>query len=385
MAKPIRIMPCLDMRNGRVVKGVHFVNIQDAGDPVACAKAYCDAGADELALLDITATVEKRKTMCEVVRAVAAVTTIPFTVGGGITDVAGAAAVLESGADRISTSSAAFRNPSVIEEMVKAFGPDRVTVAIDVDRNEKMPSGYEVYIKRAERTGKLNGWEAGVRKEEGDAVGWVKIYRKDWEHPFIHEVYFKEVAQYRKDGALTDFWARSPRFQLKKVAISQGFRLCFPDELGGMPYTSDELPDAMAGREEINVTPASAKQPEPQTDDTIPEAPENFIDDIPGSQEPAPKKPAVSANPDDRQAFLQELRPLMATKRDMIYAFANNNADCLDDEAIQYVHDLDIIAEKHFRKTGQHPIDFMESVQKRLAKAVGESRAQKAREAVPVF
>jgi phage recombination protein Bet len=246
-------------------------------------------------------------------------------------------------------------------------------------------TGYEVYIKRAERTGKLNGWEAGVRKEEGDAVGWVKIYRKDWEHPFIHEVYFKEVAQYRKDGALTDFWARSPRFQLKKVAISQGFRLCFPDELGGMPYTSDELPDAMAGREEINVTPASAKQPEPQTDDTIPEAPENFIDDIPGSQEPAPQKPAASHNSDDRQAFLQELRPLMATKRDMIYAFANNNADCLDDEAIQYVHDLDIIAEKHFRKTGQHPIDFMESVQKRLAKAVGESRAQKAREAVPVF
>jgi imidazole glycerol-phosphate synthase subunit HisF len=162
MAKPIRIMPCLDMRNGRVVKGVHFVNIQDAGDPVACAKAYCDAGADELALLDITATVEKRKTMCEVVRAVAAVTTIPFTVGGGITDVAGAAAVLESGADRISTSSAAFRNPSVIEEMVKAFGPDRVTVAIDVDRNEKMPSGYEVYI------------DGGRTATGTDAVEWGK-------------------------------------------------------------------------------------------------------------------------------------------------------------------------------------------------------------------
>ncbi len=155
-------MPCLDMRNGRVVKGVHFVNIQDAGDPVACAKAYCDAGADELALLDITATVEKRKTMCEVVRAVAAVTTIPFTVGGGITDVAGAAAVLESGADRISTSSAAFRNPSVIEEMVKAFGPDRVTVAIDVDRNEKMPSGYEVYI------------DGGRTATGTDAVEWGK-------------------------------------------------------------------------------------------------------------------------------------------------------------------------------------------------------------------
>ncbi len=162
MAKPIRIMPCLDMQNGRVVKGVHFVNIKDAGDPAACARAYCEAGADELALLDITATIEKRKTMCDVVRAVAAVTTVPFTVGGGIADVAGAAAVLEAGADRISTSSAAFRNPSVISEMVREFGPDRVTVAIDVDQNKKMPSGYEVYI------------DGGRTPTGADAVEWGK-------------------------------------------------------------------------------------------------------------------------------------------------------------------------------------------------------------------
>jgi cyclase len=134
------------MQNGRVVKGVHFVDIKDAGDPVECAKAYCAAGADELALLDITATVEGRQTMLDVVNRVAEVTTVPFTVGGGIASVASAAAVLQAGADKVSTSSAAFRNPEVIGEMVKEFGGDKVTVAIDVDQNDALPSGYEVYI-----------------------------------------------------------------------------------------------------------------------------------------------------------------------------------------------------------------------------------------------
>ena len=138
MAEQISIMPCLDMQDGRVVKGVHFVDIRDAGDPVECAAAYCKAGADELALLDITATIEGRGTMLDVVRRVAEVATIPFTVGGGISDVASAAAVLEAGADKVSTSSAAFRRPEVIAEMVREFGPDKVTVAIDARRNKEM-------------------------------------------------------------------------------------------------------------------------------------------------------------------------------------------------------------------------------------------------------
>jgi cyclase len=99
------------MQNGRVVKGVHFVDIRDAGDPVECAKAYCLAGADELALLDITATIENRPTMLDVVKRVAQAATVPFTVGGGIADVASAAQVLSAGADKISISSAAFRRP----------------------------------------------------------------------------------------------------------------------------------------------------------------------------------------------------------------------------------------------------------------------------------
>ena len=162
MDRQISIMPCLDMQNGRVVKGVHFVEICDAGDPVECAKAYCRAGADELALLDITATVENRSTMLEVVKNVADVTTTPFTVGGGISDVASAAAVLKAGANKISTSSAAFRRPEIIREMMAEFGPEKVTVAIDVDMNESMPSGYEVYV------------DGGRTATGADAIEWAK-------------------------------------------------------------------------------------------------------------------------------------------------------------------------------------------------------------------
>jgi len=155
-------MPCLDMQNGRVVKGVHFVDIRDAGDPVECAMAYCKAGADELALLDITATVENRTTMLDVVKKVAEVATVPFTVGGGIRDAASAAAVIEAGADKVSVSSAAFRKPNIIQQMVAEFGPDKVTVAIDVDRNESLPSGYEVYI------------DGGRTATGADAIEWAK-------------------------------------------------------------------------------------------------------------------------------------------------------------------------------------------------------------------
>jgi len=162
MGQQISIMPCMDMQDGRVVKGVHFVDIKDAGDPVQCAQAYCQAGADELALLDIVATVEGRGTMLDVVSRVAEVATVPFTVGGGISDAASAGAVLAAGADKVSTSSAAFRRPEVIAEMIKEFGPDKITVAIDVDQNAAMPSGYEVYI------------DGGRTATGADAIEWAK-------------------------------------------------------------------------------------------------------------------------------------------------------------------------------------------------------------------
>lgn len=162
MTNLVKIMPCLDMQNGRVVKGVHFVNIRDAADPVESAKAYCQAGADELALLDITATVEGRTTMLEVVRRVAEVTTVPFTVGGGIKDVESATQVIRAGANKVSTSSASFRRPQVIAEMVREFGSERVTVAIDADRNPALESGYEVYV------------DGGRTATGADAVEWAK-------------------------------------------------------------------------------------------------------------------------------------------------------------------------------------------------------------------
>ena len=140
MSKPLVIMPCLDMIAGRVVKGVNFVDIKDAGDPVECCRAYCEAGADELAMLDITATVEKRKTLVEVTKKVAEAATVPFTMGGGIKSLADAEAVLNAGADKFSTSSAAFRNPEMIGEMVAEFGADKVTVAVDVAQSAAMPS-----------------------------------------------------------------------------------------------------------------------------------------------------------------------------------------------------------------------------------------------------
>ena len=162
MAKQLVIMPCLDMIAGRVVKGVRFVDIKDAGDPVACCQAYCAAGADELAMLDITATLESRKTLLEVTRKVADVVTVPFTMGGGISSVQSAEEVLKAGANKISTSSAVFRKPQLVAEMVKEFGPKTVTVAIDVLQNPAMPSGYEVYI------------DGGHTATGKDAIEWAK-------------------------------------------------------------------------------------------------------------------------------------------------------------------------------------------------------------------
>lgn len=126
-----RIIPCLDVKDGRTVKGVNFVDLKDAGDPVELAWQYAGQGADELVFLDITATHEKRKTTIDMVRAVARQLNIPFTIGGGITTIADAEALLNAGADKISINSAAVRNPQLITELAKAFGVQFVVVAVD--------------------------------------------------------------------------------------------------------------------------------------------------------------------------------------------------------------------------------------------------------------
>lgn len=155
-----RIIPCLDIQNGRVVKGVSFVNLIDAGDPVACARAYYESGADELVLLDITASHEARKTILDVVTGVAESIFIPFTVGGGISEVEDFTALLRAGADKVSVNSAAVRNPGLIDKAAYKFGSQCVVLAIDAKR--RPDGGFEVYVN-------------GGRVPTGlDAVEWAK-------------------------------------------------------------------------------------------------------------------------------------------------------------------------------------------------------------------
>ena len=160
--EPIRIMPCLDMKNGRVVKGVHFVDIKEAGDPVENAAFYQAEGADELAMLDIAATLENRKTRLEWVKKVAAVLSIPLTVGGGISSLDDIEMVLSAGASKVSMNSAAVKNPELVSEAACKFGAAKITVAIDAKRNTAMPSGFELVV---------SGGTLPIAK---DAVAWAR-------------------------------------------------------------------------------------------------------------------------------------------------------------------------------------------------------------------
>ena len=139
-----RIIPCLDVKDGRVVKGINFVNLKDAGDPVSVGEAYSKAGADELVFLDITATSDARKTVADMVRKVAERVFIPFTVGGGIRAVEDFRAMLREGADKCAINSAAINNPDLISEAADKFGSQCVVVAIDA-RKKKDGSGWNVY------------------------------------------------------------------------------------------------------------------------------------------------------------------------------------------------------------------------------------------------
>ena len=138
-----RIIPCLDVKDGRTVKGINFVDLRDAGDPVEQAELYARQGADELVFLDITATVEKRKTLAKLARDVAAKLNIPFTVGGGIKSIDDVSVLLDNGADKVSINSAAVRRPELIGELAKAFGSQCVVLAVDTKFNG---SQWMVYL-----------------------------------------------------------------------------------------------------------------------------------------------------------------------------------------------------------------------------------------------
>ena len=146
MAVAKRIIPCLDVNKGRVVKGINFKELKDAGDPVKLAKQYSDEGADELIFLDITAAEEHRKTMKDIVKNVAGVINIPFTVGGGIKTLEDARNLLLSGADRVSINTAAVVDPELIQELMCIFGKQCIVVALDVKRN--MIKVEKIFIPR---------------------------------------------------------------------------------------------------------------------------------------------------------------------------------------------------------------------------------------------
>lgn len=139
-----RIIPCLDIKDGRTVKGVNFENIRDAGDPVELGALYAAEGADELVFLDITATVEKRKTLSELVKRIARNINIPFTVGGGIASIEDVSILLNNGADKISVNSAAFRNPALIDDLSKEFGSQCIVLAIDTKK--EADGNWYVYL-----------------------------------------------------------------------------------------------------------------------------------------------------------------------------------------------------------------------------------------------
>lgn len=178
--EPIKIIPCLDVKDGKVVKGVKFENLRDVRDPVEAAAAYCGEGADELVFLDIFATVESRKTRLEWVRRVCQVVTIPFAVGGGIGSIEDMRVLLDIGVDKVSINTAAVRDPDLIARAVKEFGKDRLVVAIDGKKNAvgSGSSRLEVVVRSgSEAAGiELVGW---AKRVEELGAGEILLTSKD--------------------------------------------------------------------------------------------------------------------------------------------------------------------------------------------------------------
>ena len=170
-----RIIPCLDVDNGRVVKGINFAEVKDAGDPVELAKKYSEQGADELVFLDITASQQGRETMKGVVRNVASVIDIPFTVGGGIKRLEDARDILLSGADKVSINTAAVKNPELITQLMSIFGKQCVVVAIDAKRNYDIGKGKAIFHDKAGRKFWFEVRIYGGKEGTGiDAVRWAR-------------------------------------------------------------------------------------------------------------------------------------------------------------------------------------------------------------------
>jgi imidazole glycerol-phosphate synthase subunit HisF len=161
-----RIIPCLDVKDNRVVKGVHFLNLRDAGDPVELGKRYSDEGADELVFLDITATIRSRKTIVDLVEKVAENVFIPFTVGGGISSVDQIDELLRSGAEKCSVNTAAVQNPNLLTEAAQRFGNQCIVLAIDARRSKTQPGRWQVTVKAGSEPTDLDAVEWAIKAEK---------------------------------------------------------------------------------------------------------------------------------------------------------------------------------------------------------------------------
>ncbi len=184
-----RIIPCLDIRDGRTVKGINFLDIRDAGDPVALAKAYVAQGADELVFLDITATVEKRPALVSLVERISVEINIPFTVGGGINSVEGVAALLQAGADKISINSAAIRRPELIRELAQNFGSQCIVLAIDC---RKEADGWRVFTHGGRTP---TGIDALAWAAQAEALGAGEILLTSMDHDGTKQGFATELTQ----------------------------------------------------------------------------------------------------------------------------------------------------------------------------------------------
>ena len=181
-----RIIPCLDIKNGRTVKGVNFVDLKDAGDPVELAKKYTETGADELVFLDISATEERRATLIDLVRKVAAAINIPFTVGGGISSVADVDVLLRNGADKISINSSAVKNPDLINEIASKYGSQCVVVAIDA---KQIDSDWIVHLVGGKVPTELNlfDWAKEVEQRGAGEILFTSMNNDGTKNGFANE------------------------------------------------------------------------------------------------------------------------------------------------------------------------------------------------------
>jgi imidazole glycerol-phosphate synthase subunit HisF len=242
-----RIIPCLDIKDGRTVKGVNFVDIRDAGDPIELAKRYVQDGADELVFLDITATIEKRKTLSELVSKIAKEINIPFTVGGGINSLEDAQAVIKSGADKVSINSSAVKNPKLITEIANDFGSQCVVVAIDTkfENGEwtvfvsggKIPTGIktvdwakqveqlgagEILLTSMNNDGTKNGFALDISNQVSCAVN-IPVIASGGAGSKVH---FKEVFEQTKVSAALAasifHFGEIPVPELKKYLLDNG-------------------------------------------------------------------------------------------------------------------------------------------------------------------